>query len=107
MAALQVMGVPDDSPLRNPKQIPYPKPPSPLVQNPIDVKEEGDTPSMRALVVIDSNMELVDLEITSNPDALPYNAPSSNPDTTTQPSGDVQGEHAANIAPNQLNDLTV
>ena len=30
MAALQAMGVPDDSPLRNPEQIPFPVPP-PLV----------------------------------------------------------------------------
>ena len=48
MAALQVMGVPNDSPLRNPDQIPYPDP-TPLVQNPTSAEEE-DTPSMRELV---------------------------------------------------------
>ena len=30
MAALQAMGVLDDSPLRNPKQIPFPEPPPPV-----------------------------------------------------------------------------
>ena len=30
MAALQVMGVADDSPLRNPEQIPFPEPPPPV-----------------------------------------------------------------------------
>ena len=48
MAALQVMGVPNDSPLRNPDQIPYPDP-TPPVQNPTSAEEE-DTPSMRELV---------------------------------------------------------
>ena len=48
MAALQVMGVPNDSPLRNPDQIPYPDP-TPPVQNPTSAEEE-DTSSMRELV---------------------------------------------------------
>ena len=70
-AALKAMGVPDDFPLRNPEQIPYPEPPPSLVQNPIDAEEEGDTSSMRELVeVIDSYVELVDLKITTNLDAL-------------------------------------
>ena len=87
------MGVPDDSPLRNPKQIPYPKPPPPPVQNPTDAEEEGDIPNMRELVkAIDSHVELVDLEITSNPDSLPRNTLSSNPDPATQPTEDVQAE---------------
>ena len=43
VAALQAMGFPDDSPLRNPKQIPYPKPSPPPIQNPTDAEEEGDT----------------------------------------------------------------
>ena len=100
MAALRAMGVPDDSPLRNPKQIPYPKPPPPPVQNPVDSEEEGDTPNMMELVnAIDSHMELVDLEITSNLDAMPRNAPSSTPNPATQPTRDVQIEPAADIAP--------
>ena len=66
MAVLQAMGVPDDFPLRNPEQIPFPKPPPP-VQNPSDADNEEDTPSMRELVyAIDSYVELVDLEVTSN-----------------------------------------
>lgn len=50
VAALQAIGVPDDSPLSIPEQIPYPEPPPPLVQNPTDTEEEGDIPSMRELV---------------------------------------------------------
>ena len=62
VAALQAMRVPSDSLLRNPEQIPYPESPLPPVQNPTDAKEEGDTPSMRALIeAIDSYVELVDL----------------------------------------------
>ena len=60
------MGVADDSPLRNPKQIPYPAPPPPI-QSQVDAVDEEDTPSMRELVrVIDSHVETVNLEITSN-----------------------------------------
>lgn len=49
MAALQAMGVPDDSPLRNLDQIPYPNPPPPI-QNPVGAKDEEDTSSIRELV---------------------------------------------------------
>lgn len=53
MATVLAMGVPEDSPLRNPDQIPYLEPPP--TQNPIEVEEE-DTPSMRELVqAIDSH----------------------------------------------------
>ena len=98
-------GVPDDLPLRNPKQIPYPEPPPPPVQNPTDTEEEGDTSSMRVLVeAINSHVELVDLEITSNPDALPRNAPSFNPDPATLPIRDVQVEHTTDTTSSQLND---
>ena len=66
MAALQAMRVPDDSLLKNLEQIPFLEPPPP-VQNPFDVDDEEDTPSMRELVyTIDSHVELVDLEVTSN-----------------------------------------
>ena len=41
--------------------------PSPAAQNPSDVIDEEETPNMRELVrAIDSHMELVDLEVTSN-----------------------------------------
>ena len=63
--ALQVIGVLKDSPVRNPKQIPYPTPP-PHVQSQVDVTDE-DTPNMRELVrAIDTHVESVDLEVTSN-----------------------------------------
>lgn len=76
-AALQAMGVLDDFPLRNLEQIPYPEPPPPG-QNPTNAEEEREIASMRELVeAIDSYVELVDLEITSNPDALPRSTPAS------------------------------
>ena len=66
MAALQAIGVLDDSSLRNPKQISFPEPPPPI-QNPFGADNEEDTPSMRELVCeIDTHVELVDLEVTSN-----------------------------------------
>lgn len=49
MAAVSAMGVPEDSPFRNAKQIPYPKPPPPFTQNLAHVVDE-DNQSMRALV---------------------------------------------------------
>ena len=66
LAALQALGVAEDSPLRNPEQIPYPTP-LPPVQSQADVVDEKDTPNMRKLVrAIDIHMEMVDLEVTSN-----------------------------------------
>lgn len=47
LAAMLAMGVPEDSPLRNPNQIPYPEPP--LNQNPTKADNE-DTSIMRELV---------------------------------------------------------
>ena len=83
------MEVLDDSQLRNFEQIPFPEPP-PLVQNPIGIEEEEDTPSMKELVQeIDSHMELVDLEITSNRDTVPHTTPSPHPDLTAQLAVDV------------------
>ena len=66
LAALQTMGVAKDSPLRNPKQIPYPTPP-PLIQSQAITADEEDIPSMKELVhTIDTHMEMVDLEVISN-----------------------------------------
>ena len=63
LVALQAMGVPDDSPLRNPKQISYSAPPPP-VQSQANAADEEDTPSMREPVrVINTH---VDLKATSN-----------------------------------------
>ena len=82
MAALQAMRVPDKSLLRNPKKIPFLEPP-PLVQSLSGVDEE-DTPSMRELVrEIDTSVELVDLEVTSNLNAALHSA---------QPTEDIQAQ---------------
>ena len=64
------MGIAEDSPLRNPKQIPYPTP-LPPVQSQADAVDEENTPNMRKLVrVIDIHMEMVDLEVTNNLNAV-------------------------------------
>ena len=66
LAALQIMGVVEDSPLRNPEQIPY-LAPVPPVQSQANAADEEETLSMRELVhAIDTHMEMVDLEVTSN-----------------------------------------
>ena len=66
LAALQTMEVVEESSLRNPKQIPYPTPP--LVQSQVGTADEEETLSMRELVhAIDTHMDIVDLEVTSNP----------------------------------------
>ena len=84
------MGVANDSPLRNPKQTPFPKPPPPVQQNPTSAKQEEDTPSMRELVdEIDSHVALVDLKITSNPIVVLDLVPSQFPDSTTLPTVDT------------------
>ena len=57
MAALQAIGVPVDTPLRNPEQIPFPEPLAP-VQNLFSANDEEDTPSTKELVQeIDSHVE--------------------------------------------------
>lgn len=65
LAALQVMGAPNDFPLWNPEQIPNPAP-APSVQSQAGVIDEEDTPSMAKMVrAIDTHVESVDLEVTS------------------------------------------
>lgn len=49
LVALQEMGVAEDSPQRNPKQIPYPAP-FPLIQSQASAADEEDTPSLKKLV---------------------------------------------------------
>ena len=49
MAALQAMWIPNDSPLRNPDQVPFPDP-FPPIQNLSGATDEKETPSMRELV---------------------------------------------------------
>lgn len=66
LAMLQVLRVPEDSPLRDPNQILFPGPPL-TAQNPPSAANEEETRSMRELVeAINSHVELVDLEATSN-----------------------------------------
>ncbi|KAL0005183.1 hypothetical protein SO802_012744 [Lithocarpus litseifolius] len=60
------------------------------LQNPIGVEEEEDTPSIKELVQeIDFHMELVDLEITRNLNAVLCIAPSPSLDPTAQPTVDA------------------
>ena len=66
MTTLLAMGVLDDFPLRNPEQIPFLALPPP-VQSQAGATDEEDSHSMKELVcAIDTHMELVDLEVTSN-----------------------------------------
>ena len=67
LAALQALGVPEDSPFRDPSQIPFLSS-TPAAQNPPTPIDEEETASMRELVEqIDSHMELDDMEATSIP----------------------------------------
>ena len=69
LAALQALGVPEDSPLRDPSQIAFPSL-TPVVQNPLEPINEEETQIMRELVEqIDSHVELDEMEATSNPHA--------------------------------------
>ena len=95
LAALQAIGVAEDSPLRNPEHIPYPAPPPP-VQSQVIIVDEEDTLNMRELVqTIDTHMEMVDLEVTSNLNAIvdvqAQQLPSSQPieEPPTQPAKDA------------------
>ena len=89
---LQAMGVPEDSPLRNPNQIPFPNLPT-VAQNPLRVIDEEETTSMRELVeAIDSYVESVDLEATSishASDQLSEGVQLQPPSATQQPPVDV------------------
>ena len=67
MAALQALKVPEDSPLMDPSQMPFPSL-SLAFQNPLAPINEEETTSMRELVdQIDSHVELVDMEVSNNP----------------------------------------
>ena len=61
LAIVIAMGVLEDSPLRNPDQIPYSELALPTTQNPTEA-EDKDTQSMKELVqAIDSHAELINL----------------------------------------------
>ena len=67
MAALQGLGVPEDSSLRDPGQIPIPDS-SPVAQNPTGPNYEEETDSLKELVEqIDTHVEMIEMEATSNP----------------------------------------
>ena len=67
LAALQAVGVPKDSPLRDPNQIPLPSLPT-ATQKTHVVTDEEETTSLRELVdQIHAHVEPIDLEATSNP----------------------------------------
>jgi len=67
IAALHTLGVLEDSPLRDPGQIPIPD--SALIaQNPIGPNDEEETDSLRELVEqIDAHVEMIETEAISNP----------------------------------------
>ena len=86
-AALQAVGVPKDSPLKDPNQIPLPNLPAAAQKTPIVVDEE-ETISLRELVEqIDAHVELIDLEATNNLN------------TKDQHNGNVQPPPKAQYAP--------
>ena len=92
LATLQVLGVPEDSLLRNLEQIPRPAP-APPIESQADAADDKDTPSMRELVqAIDTHMETVDLKVTSN-----LNAP-ENEETQQLPAEDVLDQHTNDAA---------
>ena len=67
MAALQALGVPEDSPLRDLGRIPFPDP-SLAAQNPIGPNDEEEMDSLRELVEqIDAYVEMIRIEATNNP----------------------------------------
>lgn len=108
IAALQAMEVSTDSPLRNPEQIPFLEPPTP-VQDPSGADEE-DIPSMKELVrVINSHVKSTDLEVTSNFDAALHVAPLPHPncagDTQTVPYSVAQPARDATNQPTEEIDL--
>ena len=81
--ALQALGVAEDSPLRNPEQIPFP------------------APSIRELVrTIDTHVEMVDLEVTSNLNATKHiqvQTPPADPPTKDAPKHST--EDASQLSP--------
>ena len=67
MAAVHALGVPEDSPLRDPSRIPF-SDSSPTAQNHAGPIDEEETDSLRELVEqIDAHVELIGIEATSNP----------------------------------------
>ena len=73
IAALQALGVPKDSSLRDPGRIPF-QDPTPAAQDLTGPNDEEETDSLRELVEqIDAYVEMIGTEVTSNP---PIDGPS-------------------------------
>ena len=67
LAALQAVGVPEDSPLKDPNQIPLLSLPTAAQKTPV-IADEKEMTSLKELVEqIDAYAEPIDLEATSNP----------------------------------------
>ena len=108
LASLQAMGDPEDSPLRNPDQTPFPDY-APFIQNPPNADEEEETASMRDLVrQIDSYVELVDLEVTNNlHDGDHLEGTQTQPPTTAQPSEVIPDQPTRDTAFSPTNDPAI
>ena len=63
------MGVPEDSPLKDPDHIPFPNIPIATQKTPVVVDEEEMTSLRELEEQIDAHAEPIDLEATSNPNA--------------------------------------
>ena len=84
LAALQAVGVPEDSPLRDPNKIPLPSLPTAAQKTPV-VADEVEMTSLRELVEqIDAYAEPIDLEATSNPNAEDQHGRNVQPPPDTQ-----------------------
>ena len=84
LAALQAVGVPKDSLLRDPNKIPLPSLPTVAQKTPI-VADEVETTILRELVEqINAHAEPIDLEATSNPNAEDQHGRDVQPPPDTQ-----------------------
>ena len=84
LAALQAVGVPEDSPLRDPNQIPLPSLPT-ATQKTHVIADEEETTSLRELVdQIHAHVVPIDLEATSNPNTEDQHGGNVQPPLDTQ-----------------------
>lgn len=94
------MGMVEDSPLRNPKKIPY-RAPSPPVQSQVGPTNKEDTPNMKELVcVISTHVEMIDLEVTNNLNTIEdVQAQPPPADQPTEDAPERQAEDAVQLPP--------
>ena len=82
--ALQAVGVPEDSPLKDPDHIPFPSLPIASQRTPVTADEE-ETTSLRELVEqINAHAEPIDMEATSNPNTVAQHGGNVQPLTEVQ-----------------------